>query len=277
MPAFTHRLRKIQHAKQTVLAVGLDPDPQRLPEHLTSRYSVAEAVMRFNAAIIEATSPFACAYKLNFAFYEALGASAHEVLQFTRRRLPPDVVSIADAKRGDIGNSARHYAQAMLDQMDFDSCTVAPYMGRDAVTPFLSYEGKAAFILARTSNAGGSDFQERDCEGEKLYERVARHVARWDEDAPGTAGLVVGATRPEALRGLRALCPSLPFLIPGLGAQGGAAEAVGAARTATGDIIVNSSRSILYAFSGLDFAARASEQAERIRAELAPFVSFMPD
>jgi orotidine-5'-phosphate decarboxylase len=150
-------------------------------------------------------------------------------------------------------------------------------MGRDAVAPFLAYPGKAAFVLARTSNPSAADFQERDCEGEKLYERVARHVAAWNAEAPGTAGLVVGATGPEALAALRASCPTLPFLIPGIGAQGGDPSVIGAAATPAGRVVVNSSRQILYASAGQDFAEAAAHQAEALRARLAQHVSFISE
>ena len=269
---FSTKLRQIQTDKNTVLCVGLDPDPQRLPPHLLKQHSLAEAVVAFNAAIIEATSAVACAYKLNFAFFEALGRDGWDVLERTVQHLPSDAIALADAKRGDIGNTARFYADAIFQQLGFDACTVAPYMGRDAVAPFLQYEGRAVFVLGRTSNPSAADFQERDCEGEKLYERVARHVAQWDAENPGTAGLVVGATDPDALITLRGLCPTLPFLIPGIGAQGGDPSAIRPAATEDGLVLVNSSRSILYASSGEDFADAAAHAAESLRSTLAEMV-----
>ncbi len=269
MTAFSQKLRQIQVAKQSVLCVGLDPDPQRLPRHLLDRYPLADAVVAFNVALIEATAAAACAFKLNFAFYEALGRDGWDTLERTLQHLPPDVLVLADAKRGDIGNTARFYAESIFEQLGFDACTVAPYMGRDAVAPFLQYPGKAAFVLAHTSNPSAADFQERHCEGEPLYERVARHVARWNDEAPGTAGLVVGATGPEALAALRALCPTLPFLIPGIGAQGGDPGVIAAAATEAGRVLVNSSRQIIYASDGKDFAEAAAREAEALRARLA--------
>ncbi len=269
MTAFSQKLRQIQVAKQSVLCVGLDPDPQRLPRHLLDSYPLADAVVAFNAALIEATAAAACAFKLNFAFYEALGREGWDTLERTLQHLPPDVLVLADAKRGDIGNTARFYAESIFEQLGFDACTVAPYMGRDAVAPFLQYPGKAALVLAHTSNPSAADFQERHCEGEPLYERVARHVARWNDEAPGTAGLVVGATGPEALATLRALCPTLPFLIPGIGAQGGDPGVIAAAATEAGRVLVNSSRQIIYASDGRDFAEAAARQAEALRARLA--------
>jgi orotidine-5'-phosphate decarboxylase len=268
-PDFPTRLRQVQAAKQSMLCVGLDPDLHRLPEHLLRQHDPGDAVIAFTTAVIEATHGVACAFKLNLAFFEVLGADAWRALEATIARIPDDVLVIADAKRGDIGNSARFYAQALFELLDCDACTVAPYMGRDAVMPFLQYEDKAAFVLGRTSNPGAADFQERDCEGEKLYRRVARHVAAWSDEAPGTAGLVVGATDQEALLTLRRDCPGLPFLIPGVGAQGGDARAVmQAAATDDGLVLVNSSRQIIYASDGHDFAAAAAREAEKLRLNL---------
>ena len=266
---FIDKLRRVQAARQSVLCVGLDPDPSRMPPHLLDAMPLPEAVVAFTRAIIEATEAAACAYKLNLAFFEVMGGAGWEALEATLRHLPDGPIVIADAKRGDIGNSARFYAASAFEHLGCDACTVAPYMGRDAVAPFLQYPGKAAFVLARTSNPGAADFQERDCEGEKLYLRVARQVAAWDADAPGTAGLVVGATEPSALRTLREACPTLPFLIPGVGAQGGEATAVvEAAATEDGLILVNSSRGILYASTGPDFADAAADAAEALRTRL---------
>lgn len=266
---FSARLREVQADKQSRLCVGLDPDPQRLPPALLDAQPLADAVIAFNAAIIEATAPLACAFKLNLAFYEALAAEGWRALEATIRHIPEDVLVLADGKRGDIGNSARFYAEALFDTLDVDACTVAPYMGRDAVAPFLTYEGKAAFVLARTSNPGAADFQEHLSDGDPLYVHVARRVAAWDAEAAGTAGLVVGATDRDALRQLRTTCPTLPFLIPGVGAQGGDPEAVvAAAATDDGLVLVNSSRSILYASSGPDYAEAAAREADRLRTQL---------
>jgi len=261
MQEFLYKLQSRQSAKKTALCVGLDPDPDRIPRHLFDTLSLPEAIIAFNHAIIEATLPYACAFKLNFAFYEALGSDTHTVLSRTLHYIPSSVITIADAKRGDIGNTARFYARAIFRDLGFDACTVAPYMGRDAVAPFLEYPDKAAFILAHTSNPSSIDFQQCVYNDEPLYERVARYVHTWNHQYPGTAGLVVGATHEQALHTLRALCPCLPFLIPGVGAQGGAPSAISAASTTDGPIIVNSSRSILYASSGSDFARQAALKA----------------
>ena len=271
MTRFSERLLEAQRARKSVLCVGLDPDVQQMPKHLQASQSPAKSIKHFNEGIIQATAPFACAFKLNFAFYEALGAGGHEVLRHTLDCIPEGLITIADAKRGDIGNSARQYAHAILGELGFDACTVAPYMGHDAVLPFLQYEGRAAFVLTRTSNASAKDFQEVPYQSEPLFHLVARHVNRWNEASAGTAGLVVGATSPSALRSLRKLCPTLPFLIPGIGAQGGAPGDI--APAAMGPVIVSSSRAILYASNGTDFADRAAQAARHTRNLLTSYVS----
>lgn len=268
-PDFTTRLRTIQAERRSVLCVGLDPDPDRLPHPLRQGLALPEAILAFNTAIIEATAPSACAFKLNFAFFEIMGRDGWAVLEETIARIPEGTLIVADAKRGDIGNSARFYAEAVFTHLGCDAITVAPYMGEDSVTPFLQYPGRAAFVLARTSNPGAANFQECTVEGRPLFAHVARAVASWGADAPGTAGLVVGATDAHALAQLRAACPTLPFLIPGIGAQGGDAEAVRTtARTDEGLVLVNSSRQILYASDGDDFAEAAAREAEALRRQL---------
>ena len=264
---FTSRLLNAQQEKSSVLCVGLDPDPERLPPHLLDDADLPNAVLQFNAAVVEATALLACAFKLNLAFYEALGADGHRVLEGTLDQIPDDGIVIADAKRGDIGNSARFYAKALFDDLGCDACTVAPYMGAESVTPFLQHEGHATFVLARTSNPGAAAVQEYGPEGRPLFLHVARQVQAWAAEQPGTAGLVAGATDAEALAELRRVCPDLPFLIPGVGAQGGDPAAVMQA-AGRGPVLVNSSRSILYASGGEDFAEAAAEAAEALRATL---------
>jgi len=263
MTTFNHHLRAAQRTKESLLCVGLDPDPRRMPASILTGRSPGKAVMHFNEALIEATAPYACAFKLNFAFYEALGKDCYATLRHALQCIPKDVITIADAKRGDISNSARQYAQAILEDLDFDACTVAPYMGYDAVVPFLAYEGKAAFVLARTSNPSSEDFQSLRCGSAPLFHLVARRIAEWDQVSPGTAGLVVGATSPSALQSLRALCPSQPFLIPGVGAQQGDVDGIAAA--ASGPVLVNSSRGIIYASTESDFAESAADAARKTR------------
>jgi len=265
--SFVDRLRTVQRQKASVVCVGLDPDPDRLPVPVRDGESLAASITSFCREIIRATAEYACAFKLNFAFFEALGPVGAQVLEETASAIPDDCLVIGDAKRGDIGNSARFYAHAVFNHMHCDAITVAPYMGHDSVTPFLETEGTCAFVLARTSNPGAGDFQEGcTCDGEPLYLHTARKVAEWNGDHPGTAGLVAGATSPEALDELRNACPTLPFLIPGVGSQGGDPVAVmQAAATDEGLVVVNSSRSIIYASEGDDFAAAAAGAARRLR------------
>ncbi len=265
---FTKRLATVQREKKSCLCVGLDPDVDRLPPHLGS--SAIDAVRRFTADIIEATSDVAAAYKFNFAFFEALGSDGMHLLRELVPIARQYALTIADAKRGDIGNSASFYARSVFDHLGFDAVTVAPYMGRDAVEPFLSRSGTCAFVLVRTSNPGGNDLQLLDVGGTPLYERVARLSSSWAETQPGEPGFVVGASDLEAMARLRALHPDVPFLIPGVGAQGGNARQVMAA-AAGGPLLVNSSRSILYASTNKGFAEAAGRAARELAAELNPY------
>lgn len=266
---FNAKVRDAQKRRESVLCVGLDPDPERLPPHLLRGESRANAVIAFNRAVIDETRRSAMAYKLNLAFYEALGADGWPVLEATLDAVPDDIITIADGKRGDIGNSARFYADAVFEQLRFDACTVSGYMGRDSIEPFLQFGGRAAFLLVRTSNSGARDFQEIDCPDHPLYMRVAQTARRWVEGSRGTLGFVVGATDIGALRDVRQACPEIPLLIPGIGAQGGDAGAV-MQITLEGEapVIVNSSRSIIYASSERDFAEAAGRAAEEFRSRL---------
>jgi len=267
--SFSEKLLEIQSKHTSVVSVGLDPDPEKLPGHLRDKYTAAEAVERFCREIIDTTSEYVCAFKLNLAFFESLGNDGWRILERTVTAIPPDIITIADAKRGDIGNSAKFYAASLFEHLRVDACTVSPYMGYDSVKPFLMYEGTAAFILARTSNPGSLDFQEKECGGAKLYLQVARRASEWASDMPAEAGLVVGATDASALASIRKACPTEPFLIPGIGAQGGDIKPVmTVARTNTGSVIVNSSRKILYASSGFDYASAAAREAESLRRQL---------
>lgn len=268
---FSSRLKKRQESAQSLLCVGLDPDIDRFPAHLKAENDTESAIVAFNRAIIEATAQFACAYKLNFAFFERHGVPGWKALERTLEFIPNDVLTIADGKRGDIGNTAGFYAASVFDTLGFDACTVAPYMGVDAVEPFLSRSGKCAFILCRTSNKSADDFQLFSDGQRSLFETVATTAADWSSRFAGEPGLVVGATRPQDLARVRSLAPALPFLIPGVGAQGGdAGEAVRSSMTADGPIIVNSSRSILYAGNGQDFAEQAADAANALRLLLQP-------
>jgi orotidine-5'-phosphate decarboxylase len=261
------RLQDLQREKESALCVGLDPDPERLPTPLRDGRLLTDAVREFCATIVEATAPYAVAYKPNFAFFEALGPAGLTVLDQVTAAIPDDCLLIADAKRGDIGNSARFYARSIYENMGFDACTVSPYLGHDSIMPFLEHEDTCTFVLARTSNEGAADFQEAcTCDGTPLHRHVARRVAAWSAEAEGTGGLVAGATAPAALAELRADAPTLPFLIPGVGAQGGDPSAVmDAAATDEGPVLVNSSRSILYASEEADYADAAAGAAHDLR------------
>ena len=265
--AFSTRLRQIQSQKNTAVCVGLDPVPSRFPARLRDGRLRTEAVRTFCAAIVEATAPYACAFKPNFAFFEALGPAGLTVLDQVLATIPDDCLVVGDAKRGDIGHSARFYAQSLYDTLGLDACTVSPYLGGDSVAPFLEHEATCTFVLARTSNDGATDLQEAcTCDGTPLYRHVAQRVDAWADGTDGEAGLVVGATAPDALAELRAEAPSLPFLVPGVGSQGGAPSAVmDAAATEDGPVLVNSSRSILYASEGPDYSQAAADAAKELR------------
>ncbi len=252
-------------AKKSFLCVGLDTDPAKLPAILNNEKN---PVLSFNQAIIEATQDLAVSYKPNLAFYEALGPGGWDTLQATLAAIPAEVFTIADAKRGDIGNTADAYARTFFHTYQFDSVTINPYMGSDSVTPFLQYPGKWAIVLGLTSNQGAKDIQYLEAGGERVYEATMRQVANW-----GTADntmFVVGATRPEELKKIRQHYPDHFLLVPGVGAQGGSLADVykNGANSLCG-LLVNASRSILYASSGADFAEAARAEALRMQSEMA--------
>lgn len=255
----------IRH-KQSMLCVGLDTEPHLIPEHFRQE---SHPVRAFNEAIVEVTHDLAVAYKLNLAFYEALGDEGWLDLEATIAyiRSKGDCFIIADAKRCDIGNTARKYAEAFYDMLDVDAVTLAPYMGSDSITPFMGRSGKWGIVLGVTSNKGAEDLQFLEVNDpasgvpRKLYEVVMERCAQWG--TPGELMFVVGATRPEVLARVRALVPEHFFLVPGVGAQGGDLDAVLAAgMTADGGLLINSSRGILYAATGRD-ALSAARQAAR--------------
>ena len=271
---FTEKLRSTQEPTQSVVCVGLAPDLQKMPANLFSQFYQERAVYRFLAEIIAATRDIASAYKPNWAFFEVLGVHGWRVLQKVLSEIPRDKIVIADAKRGDIGNTARMYAEAVFTQFNCDAITVNPYMGADSVAPFLAYPNRAAFVLGLTSNAGAADFEQLPVQvghaSMPLFQVVAQKVAEWGGSAKGTAGLVVGATQAADLLGLRGALPGMPFLIPGVGAQGGNAQsAMQAGRS--GPVIINASRNILYASAGIDFADAAAHAAKTMRDELNRF------
>ena len=245
--------------KQTYLCVGLDTDREKIPAHLDSHHS---PLFEFNAAIIDATKDHCVAYKINTAFYEAQGSVGWDALERTVNHIPPTHLVIADAKRGDIGNTSSHYAKAFFETYKFDAVTVAPYMGADSVKPFLAYEDKWTILLALTSNEGSHDFQQLTLHGseEKLYEKVIRLSSEWGSEEQ--LMYVVGATRVEDMAAIRKLVPKHFLLIPGVGAQGGSLEEV--SRVAMNEeigILVNVSRGIIYAGGEEDFAEKAAEAA----------------
>lgn len=256
--------------KQSFLCVGLDTDITKIPEHLLEE---EDPIFTFNKAIIEATEDLCVAYKPNIAFYESYGVRGWQSLQKTWQIIPKTCFSIADAKRGDIGNTSNMYAQAFFDEavsgMGFDSITIAPYMGKDSVTPFLDFEGKWAIVLALTSNEGSKDFQNfSNSSGKHLFEEVIDKVNCW-----GTAEnlmYVVGATRGEAFLKIREHAPDHFLLVPGVGAQGGSLQDVcqyGMNKDC--GLLVNSTRGIIYASNGRDFAERAREEAQKLQKEMA--------
>lgn len=264
---FLERLATAQRRADSVLCVGIDPDLERIPDAVLVGKEPHEAVLNFCREIIAATHHVACAFKFNFAFFEALGWRGFQTLELLLDEVPSEILTIADAKRGDIGNTARMYADAIFERMGFDACTISPYMGRDSVEPFLEHPGTCTFVLARTSNPGGNDFQTFDVDGQPLYQRIATSVREWAEHLPATAGLVVGASDLDALRALRREAPDMPFLIPGIGAQGGDARDVMRAASG-GPIVVNSSRQILYSSTRSDFAEAAAKAASETAASL---------
>jgi orotidine-5'-phosphate decarboxylase len=261
---FIEKLTRVMQDNNSLLCVGLDTDPKRMPEGI--------GVADFNKAIIEATSDLVCAYKPNLAFYEAMGDEGQAALKETLKNIPDGIPVIADAKRGDIGNSAAGYATAIFDNLGFDASTVNPYLGFDAVQPFLAYHERGVIILCRTSNAGSADFQELLCQyGDgyrPLYEIVALKASQWNIN--GNIGLVLGATYPEELGVIRQQHPEIPFLVPGVGAQGGdLALAVRHGIDTNGrGMIINSSRQILYASTGKDFDRAARQAAVELRDEI---------
>ena len=244
------------------LCVGLDPDPDRLPPPFAA--SGAAGAAEFCVAITESTQHVAAAYKPNLAFFEAYGSDGARALSAVCDAVRQSGrLLVLDGKRGDIGNTGRRYASALYDQLGGDASTVAPYMGADSVAPFLEYAGRCAFVLVATSNPGAADLQHLDADGLPLYRHAARLAVDAADGRPGEAGFVVGATRPALLANLREAHPDVPFLVPGVGAQGASADETLDAN-AGGPILINSGRGILYASSGDDFAEAARDAAERL-------------
>ncbi|MCH7343512.1 orotidine-5'-phosphate decarboxylase [Pelomonas sp. CA6] len=274
--SFLQQLRTAERLNESLLCVGLDPDPARFPGAWNGD---AGRIYDFCAAIVEATKDLVIAFKPQIAYFAAHRAEDQlEQLMATIKRVAPQVPVILDAKRGDIGATAEQYAREAFERYQADAVTLSPFMGRDTIAPFLRYANKGVFLLCRTSNPGGDDWQMQrlaDVPGQpRLYEHLARLAeTEWNDN--GQLGLVVGATYPQEIERVRALAPTLPLLIPGVGAQGGDARATvvagwrgDAQGQTTGPVIVNSSRAVLYASAGEDFAAAARRVALATRAEL---------
>ena len=260
---FLEKLITASRKNKSLLCIGLDPDAKLMPANIS--------VFEFNQAIIDATSDLVCAYKPNFAFYEALGNEGLDALRQTVKHIPANIPVIGDAKRGDIGNTARAYAKAIFDDLGFDATTVSPYLGFDSIEPFIQYSEKGIFILCRTSNVGGTDFQALRClehEQRPLFEIVALKAS--ERNVHGNIGLVVGATYPEELKLIRQSHPDIPLLIPGIGAQGGdLALTVRYGVDTQGErAIINSSRQIIYASRERDFAEAARHAASELREQI---------
>mgnify|MGYP003304211102 CR=1 FL=1 len=260
MITFQEKLIAAATTNRSLVCVGLDIDISRIP---------CSDPLEFCRQIIDATSEFVCSYKPNLAFFEMMGTEGWGLLEQVIKMIPPEIPVIGDGKRGDIGSTASAYANALFEKLNFDAVTINPYMGQDSVEQFIAYEEKGIFILCKTSNQGSEDFQDLIIStGKPLYMAVAEKAQSWNKN--NNIGLVVGATYPEELMNIRQCCPDMPILIPGVGAQGGAlAEAVQFGTDKAGrDAIINSSRGILYASSGPDFAESARQAARSLRNEI---------
>ena len=263
---FFEKLEEAQKAKNSLVCVGLDTDIKKIPKHLLTD---SDAIFSFNKAIIDATREFASTYKANIPFYAAEGSAGLESLKKTVDYVHSlGIPIIVDAKRNDIGNTAELYAREIFGNFGFDAMTVNPYMGEDSVRPFLAHKEKGIFILTKTSNPGSADFQDLIFEGKPLYQHVVEKTISWDDNH--NAGFVVGATAPEQLLEVRKLAPESTLLIPGIGKQGG--DLVGTLKNGLREdklgLIINSSRGIIYASDGEDFAERAGEEAKKLRDEI---------
>lgn len=252
------------YKKKSYLCVGLDTDITKIPKHLLSEH---DPVFSFNKAIIDATKDLCVAYKINTAFYEALGVKGWEAMKKTVRYIGAEHFKIADAKRGDIGNTSDQYAKAFFDTIPFDAITVAPYMGEDSVKPFLQQKGKWAIVLGLTSNKGANDFELQQAGDGLLYEKVLKTVSQWG--TPDNLMFVIGATQSESFINIRKITPNHFYLVPGVGAQGGSLKEISEkAMTKDCGILVNVSRAIIYASDKDDFAYKAREFASQYTEEM---------
>ncbi|MCW8898047.1 MAG: orotidine-5'-phosphate decarboxylase [Flavobacteriales bacterium] len=256
-------------SKQSFLCIGLDTDITKIPQHLLKE---KDPIFEFNKQIIDATHDLCVSYKLNTAFYESMGLKGWEAMQKTLEYIPKEQFTIADAKRGDIGNTSAMYAKAFFENMDFDSVTVAPYMGEDSVKPFLTFENKWVILLALTSNKGADDFQFFKQDEEFLFEKVLKTSKEWGNDEQ--LMYVVGATRPQMLEAIRKIVPSSFLLVPGVGAQGGSlAEVCKYGMNEDVGLLINSSRAIIYAGNDKNFVQKSRNEAEKIQKEMSILLS----
>ncbi len=254
--------------KKSYLCVGLDSDSTKIPKHLLQH---EDPVFEFNKAIINATKDLCVSYKINTAFYESNGLKGWQSMEKTLNYIPKDIFTIADAKRGDIGNTSTQYAKAFFEAMNFDSITVAPYMGKDSVKPFLDFEGKWTIVLGLTSNEGAFDFQYLKNENQELFKHVIQKVSSWGNDE--NLMFVIGATKTAQLKEVREIIPNHFLLVPGVGAQGGSLEEVSKiGMNADVGLLVNASRQIIFASNGEDFAEKAREEAMKLQQEMAKYI-----
>ncbi len=264
----SHLVEQIQF-KKSYLCVGLDTDITKIPKHLLS---FEDPIFEFNKQIIDATKDFCVAYKINTAFYEAEGLKGWEAMRKTVEYIPSTHFKIADAKRGDIGNTSTQYAKAFFEAMNFDSITVAPYMGEDSVKPFLAYKGKWAIVLGLTSNDGAKDFELQKTGDDFLYEKVLKTVSRWG--TPENTMFVIGATQASEFEKIRKLTPHHFYLVPGVGAQGGSLKDISEkAMNADCGILVNASRAIIFASDKEDFAEKAGTVSKKYQKEMSNYLS----
>jgi orotidine-5'-phosphate decarboxylase len=254
--------------KRSYLCVGLDTDIEKIPDHLKSN---PDAVFQFNKAIVDATKDFCVAYKINTAFYEAQGLKGLEAMEKTVNYIPSTHLKIADAKRGDIGNTSAQYAKAFFNIFNFDAITVTPYMGEDSVRPFLEYQNKWTIVLGLTSNKGADDFELQKLGEEYLYEKVLRTISKWG--TPDNLMFVIGATQSRELKNIRKIIPGNFLLIPGVGAQGGSLKEVSeSGLTKDCGLLVNASRAIIYASQKENFADEAKKIAEEYQKEMSNYL-----
>jgi len=264
MSSFQERLTNIINKNNSLVCVGLDIDKEKIPSFLFETDD--DPYVTFTTSIINETKDLVCAYKPNLAFYEALGKEGYRILRETVAAIPKDIIVILDGKRNDIGNTAKKYAYALFEDLHADAATVNPYLGINGVKPFLEFQDTCSFLLCRTSNPSAVDFQDLQIQGEPLYIHVAKTVKKWEKY--GCCGLVAGATYPEELHTLRILMgDNSPFLIPGIGKQGGdIRKTVKYGTNKKGEMaVINSSRGILYASSGEDFAEAARKKTQSLR------------